>query len=183
MAPQIEHSLGFRDAWQTFRNTPPASIIDLGSGGGIPGLVLAELWGCPTTLLDSMEKRCRSLEEYLTYPGAPKGASVVCGRAEELARSLEGRFELLTMRSFGPPAAAAECAVRFVQVGGLIIVSEPPDPASTTRWDESGLGKLKLRLVGFVEKQHRFVVLEKTGETASIYPRANGIPTKKLLWQ
>ena len=43
MAPHIEHSLGFRDAWQTFRNTPPASLIDLGSGGGIPGLVLAEL--------------------------------------------------------------------------------------------------------------------------------------------
>ena len=69
-----------------------------------------------------MEKRCRSLEEYLAYPGAPEGVSVVCGRAEELARSLEGRFELLTMRSFGPPAAAAEAeAARIAEEEAALV--------------------------------------------------------------
>ena len=184
IAPHIEHSRGFRAAWDEYRSAPPASLIDLGSGGGIPGVVLAEEWGCPTVLLDSMAKRCRSLEEYLEYPNAPKNISVRCGRAEELAREsdLDGRFELLVMRSFGAPSAAAECAVRYVSVGGLIIVSEPPDPDSQSRWNRPGLEQLGLRIAGFAATTHHFVVIEKIAPTPPPYPRDNGIPGKRPIW-
>jgi len=184
IAPHIEHSRGFRAAWNEYRSSPPATLLDLGSGGGIPGVVLAEEWGCPTVLLDSMAKRCRSLEEYLEHPDAPTNISVRCGRAEELAREsdLEAKFELLVMRSFGPPAAAAECAVRYVSVGGLIIVSEPPTPDSQSRWNESGLAELGLRVAGFVATSRHFVVIEKIGATPPLYPRENGVPGKRPLW-
>ena len=184
IAPHIEHSRGFLEAWNTYRSAPPTSLLDLGSGGGIPGLVLAEAWACPTVLLDAMEKRCRSLREYLAYEGAPQAVRVVCGRAEELARDrdLERSSELLVMRSFGPPSAAAECAARFVATGGLIIVSEPPLEESELRWDAEGLNTLGLRLLGAVTTSHRFVVIEKVAETSELYPRRNGLPTKRPLW-
>ena len=184
IAPHIEHSRGFQAAWSEYRSAPPTSLLDLGSGGGIPGVVLAEEWGCPTVLLDSMAKRCRSLEEYLEYPGAPTNISVRCGRAEELAREAEmdASFELLVMRSFGPPSAAAECAVRYVAVGGLIIVSEPPNPDTKSRWNEAGLAKLGLRLAGFVATTHHFVAIEKISPTPPLYPRENGIPGKRPIW-
>ena len=184
IAPHIEHSRGFLEAWNAYRSAPPTSLLDLGSGGGIPGVGLAETWACPTVLLDAMEKRCRSLQEYLAYEGAPEAVRVVCGRAEELARDpeLEGSSELLVMRSFGPPSAAAECAVRFVSTGGLIIVSEPPVEDSELRWDAAGLATLGLRLVGVVTASHRFVVIEKVAETPELYPRRNGLPTKRPLW-
>jgi 16S rRNA (guanine527-N7)-methyltransferase len=131
-----------------------------------------------------MEKRCRSLQEYLAYEGAPEAVRVVCGRAEELARDpeLEGSSELLVMRSFGPPSPAAECAVRFVSTGGLIIVSEPPVEDSELRWDAAGLATLGLHLLGVVTTSHRFVVIEKDAETPELYPRRNGLPTKRPLW-
>jgi hypothetical protein len=131
-----------------------------------------------------MAKRCRSLEEYLQYPNAPENIVVRCGRAEELAREsdLDGRFELLVMRSFGIPSAAAECAVRYVSVGGLIIVSEPPNPDTQSRWSEDGLAKLGLKIAGFVATSHHFVVIEKFAPTPPLYPRENGTPGKRPLW-
>ena len=182
ITPHVAHSLGFVAAWTRHSPAPPSSFLDLGSGGGLPGLVLLEQWQCRGVLLDSMAKRAAFLREVLTWPGSPRGGDVVQGRAEDLARQpeLDSSVDLVTSRSFGPPAATAECAVRFLVVGGVLIVSEPPD--SSSRWDEAGLRRLGLRLGPRESPSATYQLLIKEDETSQEYPRRSGIPGKRPLF-
>ncbi|HET9772856.1 MAG TPA: RsmG family class I SAM-dependent methyltransferase, partial [Acidimicrobiia bacterium] len=88
-------------------------VLDLGSGGGLPGLVLAtarpEL---ELTLLEARQRACRFLREAVAELGLG-GVDVVESRAEEAARrpGLRETFDAVVARSFGPPAVTAECAV------------------------------------------------------------------------
>lgn len=181
---QIEHASGFRHVWDDITPTPPAQFLDLGSGGGLPGLVLFEYWGVPATFVDSMVKRTSFLEETMQWEGAPSGGMVLNGRAEQLSRDhdLEGQFPLVTARSFGPPAVTAECAVRFLAIEGVLIVSEPPNDDDPDRWNPSALGQLGLRSEGRVRHGAAYQILRKIRPTPERYPREIGIPGKSPLF-
>ena len=183
LEPQIDHSRGFVAAWDQFSSNSPTRFLDLGSGGGLPGLWLLCEWSTPGVLLDSMHKRTAFLSEVLGWDGAPTNGTVVTGRAEELARDpdLEGSFELVTARLFGPPAVTVECAVRFVAVGGVIIVSEPPQ-ANEHRWPEAALAALGVRSRGRIREGASFQLLEKVRPTPVEFPRKNGTPRKQPLF-
>jgi len=131
-----------------------------------------------------MMKRAAFLQEILAWEGAPSGVTVETGRVEEIARrlELEGAFDLVTARSFGPPSVTAECGVRFLRVGGVMIISEPPDDSVTDRWDDDGLSRLGLRNEGRVRHGAAFQVLTKVAETSKEYPRPIGVPRKKPLF-
>ena len=182
--PHIEHARGFVECWDSVRDYAPTEFLDLGSGGGLPGLVLLEEWQCAGVLTDSMEKRMVFLREVLEWPEAPTGGHVVTARAEDLARDpdYEEAFDLVTARSFGPPAVTAECAVRFLKVGGLLIVSEPPDDAQIDRWPTEGLEKLGLTSLGRVRFGAAYQILEKASPTPPVYPRPSGTPKKNPLF-
>ena len=182
--PQIVHAEGFALCWEAIRPTPPAELLDLGSGGGLPGLVLLARWSCHEVFLDSMGKRSDFLREALTWPGAPTSGEVITARAEEAARwpELEGRFDLVTARSFGPPATTAECAVRFLKVGGVLIVSEPPSERTEERWSPKGLELLGLKAQGRTRFGAGYEVLVKESPTNREYPRASGTPKKRPLF-
>ena len=180
--PQITHAGGFVDAWNAHRADPPTTILDLGSGGGLPGLVLLDTWAHPTTFLDSMEKRTNFLLEVLSWDDVPSGGSVWRGRAEVLARETrsDSRFSLVTARSFGPPSVTAECAVRFLHIGGLVIVSEPPE--GSDRWSDPGLDQLGLVSRGTFRTSAGYKVMEKIRPTPLRFPRATGTPGKNPLF-
>ena len=180
--PHVEHARGFLEAWRQYSPAPPTAFLDLGSGGGLPGLVLLEELPCRGVLLDSMAKRVAFLREVLTWVGAPSNGEVVEGRAEDLARSeaLEESVELVTARSFATPAATAECAARFLVVGGRLIVSEPP--GAPPRWDERGLSLLGLERGDTVTDGHTYQVIEKVAPTPALYPRRSGVPGKRPLF-
>ena len=182
--PQIIHAEGFAKCWEALRETPPARLLDLGSGGGLPGLVLVERWGCSGVFLDSMTKRSTFLGEALLWPEAPQNCDVVNARAEEAARwpEMDGQFDLVTARSFGPPAVTAECAVRFLSVGGVLIVSEPPSERTEDRWNPSGLGILGLKAQGRSRYGAGYEVLVKVRPTDKQFPRPVGTPKKKPLF-
>jgi len=158
--------------------------MDLGSGGGLPGLYLLTEWNTSGTLLDAMIKRTSFLSEVLRWSDAPDNGTVRNGRAEELARDPElgGEFDLVVVRSFGPPATTAECAVRFIREGGFILISEPPDSEGGRRWDPAGLALLGLEAVAAVEKGPTYQVLRKVSPTPDAYPRRIGIPAKRPLF-
>ena len=184
VAPHITHAEGFALAWEARFITPPTSFLDLGSGGGLPGLVLLQRWNCHGTLNDSITKRLQFLQEVLDWPGAPSFGHVMPGRAEELARQEEfdSAFDLVVARSFGPPAVTAECAARFLAVGGVLIVSEPPDDDETGRWSEDGLRRLGLMSLGRTRQGAAFQVVQKVHTTPSTYPREVGVPKKRPLF-
>ena len=139
---QIDHALRFVEVCP---GPPPARALDLGAGGGLPGLVLALAW--PDThwvYLDANERRTAFLGEASVQLGLVDRVEVRRGRAEDLGRdpTLRATFDLVTARSFGPPAVTAECASPLLVAGGTLLVSEPPEDAD--RWDESGLSQLGL---------------------------------------
>jgi 16S rRNA (guanine527-N7)-methyltransferase len=145
------------DAYLAALPHPPSRYLDLGSGGGAPGLVLAVAW--PTavgTLLDAQLRRVRFLEEAVTALGLADRIDVVHGRAEELAWDdrHRGSYEVVTARSFGPPAITAECGAGFLTEGGCLLVAEPPGGApradGPARWDGTGLAQLGLADAGVV---------------------------------
>ena len=181
---QIEHAEGFARVWASLRTTPPASYLDLGSGGGLPGLVLLDFWNEPTTFVDSMIKRTNFLEDVLSWSDAPDNGEVVNGRAEILSREpqLEARFSLVSSRSFGPPAVTAECATRFLEINGLLIVSEPPNDDVIDRWNPAALGQLGLRSEGRFRDGPAFQVIRKIRATPEKYPRDIGVPGKNPLF-
>ena len=89
----------------------PARLLDLGSGGGVPGLVIAAARDdLQIVLLDAAERRTAFLEQAVAELGIGSRVTVVRGRAEELGRDpeLRRRFDVVTARSFGPPAVTAE---------------------------------------------------------------------------
>lgn len=181
---QIDHARGFSRAWSESNGTPPRRFLDLGSGGGLPGLVLFDEWNVPAVFVDSMIKRTAFLEDVLGWDGAPMNGEVLNGRAEEISRRphLDGGFPLVTARSFGPPSVTAECATRFLEVNGLLIVSEPPDDDEQDRWNLSALGQLGLRSEGRVRHGAAFQILRKVRSTPERYPRAVGVPGKTPLF-
>ena len=182
--PQIAHANGFFECWDDLSPAPPSSFLDLGSGGGLPGLVLLEHWRSEALFLDSMEKRTSFLREVLAYGDAPQEGEVVTGRAEELSRNprFDGSFDLVTARSFGPPSVVAECAVRFLKVGGVLIVSEPPNDEDPSRWNSGKLSELGFDTRGRVRHGAAYQVLVKVAPTPREYPRPIGVPGKQLLF-
>lgn len=112
----------------------PARVLDLGSGGGLPGLVLAALWPWATVvLLDAQHRRTVFLCEAVRRLGLHTRVQVVNGRAEVLGRdeTLRASFDSVVARAFGRPAVTAECAAPFLRVGGVLVVSEPPASPGT----------------------------------------------------
>lgn len=180
LTPQIEHARGFAST----RERTPDSFLDLGSGGGLPGLVLALEWPqARAVLLDAMVKRTEFLRTACARLGIGHRVAVVCARAEDAGRdpALRGRFDVVTARSFGPPAVTAECAVGFLREGGTLIVSEPPTD-DAHRWPAAGLAELGLTLERLATADRRFVALGLVAPTPERYPRRVGVPGKRPLW-
>jgi 16S rRNA (guanine527-N7)-methyltransferase len=163
-------------------------VLDLGSGGGLPGLVVAtsrpEL---DLTLLEARRRACRFLREAVAILDLAR-VTVVEARAEDAARrpDLRETFDAVVARSFGPPAVTAECAVGFLRTDGRLVVSEPPgDEAperAAARWPVAGLEELGFALpVAGGGAGASFVVLEKT-KGDDRWPRRVGIPAKRPVW-
>ena len=134
---QIDHALGFVSAFESVVKDGPRAVIDLGSGGGVPGLILLSCWPeSHIVLLDGNERRTEFLVAESAARTTGGTVEVIRGRAEEAARlpRLRQQFDLVSSRSFGPPAVAAECGAPFLTVGGLMVVSEPPGRSGEERW-------------------------------------------------
>jgi hypothetical protein len=82
---QIDHALGFVAILEKRCGGVPASVIDLGTGGGVPGLVLISCWpDSRVVLMDASARRTGFLQEVVEGWPLAVNAEVVRGRAEEL---------------------------------------------------------------------------------------------------
>ena len=97
------------------------TLVDIGSGAGLPGLVLAMvLPGVSVTLLEPMERRCRFLAECVTELSLAN-VNVLRGRAEEAAVRAAVRADVATARAVAPLARLAELAAGLVRPGGMVL--------------------------------------------------------------
>jgi 16S rRNA (guanine527-N7)-methyltransferase len=181
----LAHAVGFAEAAEASLGRAPGDFCDLGTGGGVPGLVLALRWDeAEALLVDSNERRSAALREAVARLGLGDRVGVLEQRAEIVGRPgpYRERYELVTARSFAGPGATAEIASGILGMGGYLVVSEPP-VADPTRWSADGLESLGLgppdRLV---RADAHFAVLRKTAETPPRFPRGIGKPGKRPLW-
>jgi 16S rRNA (guanine527-N7)-methyltransferase len=158
--------------------------VDLGSGGGVPGLVLATaLPGWRWALVETGGRRADFLDRAVARLGLDDRVRVVHARAEDVGRDPEARgaADAVTARSFGPPAVAAECAAPLLRAGGVLVVSEPPG-GGVDRWDVGALAVLGLGPPELDPGPPALAVLTQAGPAPDRYPRRAGHPAKRPLW-
>lgn len=160
------------------------SLIDVGSGGGFPALVLAI--ACPdlqVTMVESTGKKCGFLQDCIDGLELDN-ARVRQGRAETLAHeeSLREAFDVGTARGVASLPTLLEYLVPFVQPAGVVLAMK-----GRRYQEELDLSKKALELLGaddpvvhVVDEDGDMVILEipKDRSTPPKYPRDTGLPKK-----
>jgi 16S rRNA (guanine527-N7)-methyltransferase len=144
-------------------------IVDVGSGGGSPGIPLAAaLPEREVTLLEAERRKCDFLERW-----APPNARVVWGRAEEQE---PGAWGLALAKALAQPAVAAEWCLPLVREGGAAILWLGQSA------DTEALAGVAEQLGGGPPEEHDgLVVLPKVGPTPPRFPRRPGVAKKRPL--
>ena len=187
--PHVDHARAYLPLLE-LGEPATGRVLDLGSGGGVPGLVLASLLPRTTwVLLDSMVRRTAFLEEAVEALDLGARVEVVTARAEEVGRDPlhRGAYRAVVARSFAAPPVLAECAAPLLQHDGTVTVSDPPAEQGARaprpdRWPAARLALLGLVLDRWQPGPPALVRLRRTGRCPRTYPRATGVPTKAPLW-
>ncbi len=145
------------------------AVVDVGSGGGSPGIPLAaSLPGREVTLLDAGRRKCDFLRRW-----APPNAEVVWGRAEE--QPLEA-WGVATAKALAQPPVAAELCLPLVRIGGAAILWLGEQA------DREQLAAVSKQLGGGLPELHEgLAVLPKVAPTPAGYPRRVGVAKKRPL--
>ena len=156
-------------------------VVDVGSGGGSPGIPLAaarpEL---RFVLLEATGKKCAFLRR---WAGELPNAEVVCARAEEHAAG-EGRdaYATAVARALAPPPVAVEWCLPLVRPGGrLVLYAGEDDDRAGARAAELVAGRLVRAVPVPGSERRRLLVFEKTGATPERFPRRPGAAKKRPL--
>jgi 16S rRNA (guanine527-N7)-methyltransferase len=199
VAPHLRHAEGFvvlaRRQAVPQKAGPPPRLLDLGSGGGLPGLVVALGWPeASLTLLEANQRRSAFLTAAVARLGLGDRVTVLQTRAEVAGREPGYRagFDGVVVRSFGSPGVVAECAAPFLRPGGWAIVSEPPGataggsgaPGShnPARWPTGPLRQFGLVPGDFVQLEAGYQILHQVEPCPDRFPRRDGMPAKKPLF-
>lgn len=166
------------------------TLIDVGTGAGFPGLVLA--MACPklrVTLLDAQQKRLAFLEA-VCEATATENVKIIHARAEDGARKKELReqFDIAVARALAQTDVLSEYLLPFVRNGGVALCWKGPALKDEL---ESG-GKAARLLGGSLEMpvrcpvagrewEHLILPIRKIQATPKQYPRKAGIPKQKPL--
>ncbi len=146
-------------------------IVDVGSGGGTPGIPLAvALPDRRVTLIEAERRKAEFLE---LWTSELPNLSVIWGRAESQVTPC---YKVAVAKALAQPAVAAEWCLPLVEEGGAVILWVGPtaEPHRVARVAEQVGGELAESLSGFL-------VLRKTGPTPTRFPRRPGIAKKRPL--
>jgi len=163
----VDESLGALETFERFEG----SIVDVGSGGGAPGIPLAAALPLrEVTLLESHRRTCDFLEGWTReFPNL----RVVCGRAEEQPVDSYG---VAVAKALAPPPVAAEWCLPLVAPGGAAVLFVGPSA------EAERVAAVAERLAAeLVESPPGMFVLQKLGATPVGFPRRPGIARKRPL--
>src|SRR6478609_5140958 len=144
-------------------------IVDVGSGGGVPGIPISvSLPGREVTLLEAIGRKCDFLREW-----SPPNASVVQGRAEEQEPDVYG---VAVAKALAKPPIATEWCLPLVRPGGAVVLWVGPS-ADTER-----VARVAEQVGGELAESHGgLLVLRKVGPTPEGFPRRTGVASKRPL--
>lgn len=155
------------------------TVIDVGTGAGFPGMVLAILEpSARFTLLDSLGKRVDFLREVCEQLGL-KNVTCVHARAEEFAAGHRERFDIATSRAVAQLNVLSELTLPLVKVGGLFAAMKSTSTDEEIAAARSAIAQLGGQLAGCTDYPvpetdviHRIVRIEKVRPTPKQFPRA-----------
>jgi len=160
-----------------------ATIADIGSGAGVPGIPLAIATGVRVTLIEPTAKKAAFLREALTSAGLEGEA--LAERAEVSARNPRYReqFDYATARAVSRAPTVAELTMPFLRIGGRALLQRG---AIDERESEALLGAAlmlgaEVRDETVLVGDLRVVVLVKVRHIGERFPRRNGVPEKRPL--
>ena len=144
-------------------------LVDVGSGGGVPGIPLAvSLADRRVTLLEANRRKCEFLRAW-----APPNTRVVLGRAEEQETDIYG---IAVAKALAPPPVAAEWCLPLVSSGGAVVLWVGPSA------DVARVARVAERLGGeLAEERDGLLVLRKLRPTPAGFPRRTGVARKRPL--
>lgn len=183
----------FIDSLSIFRQikTPSqARVMDMGSGGGFPGIPMKIYEpGLEMTLVDSLKKRVDFLREVIDRLGL-EGIRCIHARAEDLLRDPKEResYDLVVSRAVAPLPTLLEYCLPGVKINGQFIAMKGPGGQEEVIQSDRAIKTLG----GHLERVDRFlwtednyqrtlVLIQKVKETPEKYPRGQGKPRKNPL--
>jgi 16S rRNA (guanine527-N7)-methyltransferase len=159
------------------------SLVDIGSGGGLPGIPLAIATGTRVLLLEPIAKKAAFLSHALVE--LKLEGLALAERAEDAARDARYReqFASATARAVSSAPTVAELTLPFVRCGGKALLQRASlEPAERQALEDAapmlGAALTEERLLGGAR---RVLVLEKRIPTPIRFPRRNGVPEKRPL--
>jgi 16S rRNA (guanine527-N7)-methyltransferase len=162
-----------------------ACIIDVGTGGGFPGIPLAiAMPDVQVMLVDSVGKKVRFLQEVVDALGLTN-ATVRQARAEEVAEykgGLRESFDAVVCRAVGNLATLIELSLPLVKVDGLLLAIKGEKAQEEIVAAERALQELRGELVTTERTPTGTIVaIRKTAKTVRLYPREQGLAARKPL--
>jgi 16S rRNA (guanine527-N7)-methyltransferase len=160
---------------------PDGAVVDVGSGGGVPGLVVAIARPQrPVTLVEATGRKAAFLVDAAAELGL-ENVAVVCARAEEHAAAALDTFAVATARALAPPNVAAELCLPYVAVGGRLVLYAGVLPDSFAAV-VALLGGRVATVEGAPGADRRsIVIVEKVAPTPAGFPRGVGRAAKRPL--
>ena len=158
-------------------------LVDVGSGAGLPAIVVAIATGVRVTLIESTAKKARFLEAMLD--AFDLSGEVVAQRAEIAAHDerLREQFASATARAVSTAPTVAELLLPFLAIGGLAILQR----GTTEARERTALEDASLVLGGRFEEEQRLdgerrlLLVRKIAATPVRFPRRTGVPEKRPL--
>jgi 16S rRNA (guanine527-N7)-methyltransferase len=189
-AIRTKHFLDSLTCLLAWRDNPPASLIDVGSGAGFPGIPLKIFY--PTlavTLVESVGKKAEFCRHVAGILGLER-VEVVQARAEEVGQMPEHRerYDWAVARAVANLPILVEFLLPLAKVGGSILAQKGASGPAEVHASENAIRLLggRMRQIAQVDlpgvaDERYLVVIDKIAATPPNYPRRVGVPAKKPL--
>lgn len=153
------------------------NVIDVGCGGGFPSLVIAAAVPDARVIgLDSTAKKLRFVDETASLAGMDN-VSTLCGRAEELVKTVRERYDIAVSRGVSRLNVLAELCLPYVKVGGIFAAMKGGAGKDEAAEAEKGITRLGGRIKEIIPtpvqggEDHCVVIIEKLRPTPAEFPR------------
>ena len=164
------------------------NYLDIGTGGGYPGIPLAICSGARGLLVDSVGKKAAAVSDFIEELGLARSCSCQAIRAEELALEQPGSFSCVVARAVAPMDVLIEYAAPLLENGGLLVISkarpEEEELEGARRASElCGMSIVSRETIELPNGKgtRKIIVVEKTGEPKVKLPRRPGMARKRPL--
>lgn len=164
------------------------NVIDIGTGGGFPGIPLAIMSkNKKFTLVDSLNKRLKIIEEF-SKEICINNVKVVHGRAEELGqnKNYRAKYDICVSRAVAKVNVLSELCLPFVKKNGYFLAYKGPKVNEELKEGSKAINILGGKIIDIKKfntdnLEHNIVIIKKIKDTNKIYPRKAGTLNKNPL--